>query len=65
MKSLDTEASRQALAESQAKQSALQQKLDTEQASLQELERRIRQLLKREDNQYCIEARATKHQAEV
>jgi hypothetical protein len=65
VKSLDTEASRQALAESQAKQSALQQKLDTEQASLQELERRIRQLLKREDNQYCIEARAAKHQAEV
>jgi hypothetical protein len=65
VKSLDAEGSRQSLLEAQAKESALQQRLDSEQGSLQELERRIKQLLQREDNQHCIEARAVRHQAEV
>ena len=65
VKCVDAEGGRQALGEARAKQAALQQRLDAEEASLKELEQRIRQLLRREDNQYCIDARAARHQAEV
>jgi hypothetical protein len=65
VKSLDVEGSKQALADARAKDSMLQQRLDAEQASLHELEQRIEQLLRREDNLYCIEARARKHNAEA
>ncbi len=65
MKSLDAEGSKQALADAQAKSTALQARLDAEQGSLEELEQRIRQLLLREDNLYCIESRARRHDAEV
>jgi len=65
IKTLDTEASKQTLADAQAKQQQLQQRFEGEQASLQELEARIQQLQRREDNQQCIEARARRHEAEV
>ena len=65
LKTLDAEGSKQALADAQAKNTALQIRLDAEQGSLLELEQRIRQLLLREDNLYCIEARARRHDAEV
>jgi hypothetical protein len=65
VKALDAEGSRQLLADAQAKKHLLQQRLDVEQASVNELEHRIQQLLRREDNMHCIEARSRKHDAEV
>ena len=59
------EGSKQSLADVRAKDSALQRRLDAEQASLNELGQRIEQLLRREDNLSCIEARARRHDAEV
>jgi hypothetical protein len=54
VKALDVEGSKQALADARAKDSALQRRLDAEQASLNELGQRIEQLLRREDNLSCI-----------
>ena len=65
MKALDVEGSKQALADARAKDSVLQRRLDAEQASLNELGQRIEQLLRREDNLSCIEARARRHDAEA
>ncbi len=65
VKALDVEGSKQALADARAKGSALQRRLDAEQASLNELGQRIEQLLRREDNLSCIEARARRHDAEA
>ena len=62
---LDVEGCNQSLAEAKAKDKAMQQRLDAEEGSLQELELRIQQLLRREDNMQCIESRAMRHSAEV
>jgi hypothetical protein len=62
---LDVEGCNQSLAEAKAKDKAMQQRLDAEEGSLLELEVRIQQLLRREDNLQCIESRATRHEAEV
>jgi hypothetical protein len=62
---LDVEGCNQSLAEAKAKDKAMQQRLDAEEGSLQELELRIQQLLRREDNMQCIESRAMRHPAEV
>ena len=65
IKLLDAEGGRQALGEAQEKEKALQLRLDAEEESLRELEGRIQQLLLREENLQCIEARARRHDAEV